>query len=86
MMAPELNQLKIIRKPDVLALLGLSETSLHRQIKASIFPPSFSLGCRAVGWYEHEINAVIKARAAGKNAVEIKTLVNELIDARNSAV
>ena len=61
MTTPELNHLKIVRKPEVLTLLGLSETSLHRQVKAKIFPPSFSLGCRAVGWYEHEINTVIKA-------------------------
>ena len=85
MTTPELNHLKIVRKPEVLTLLGLSETSLHRQVKAKIFPPSFSLGCRAVGWYEHEINAVIKARAAGKTEAEIKTLVNYLISARIEA-
>ena len=81
-MTHEQIQLKIIRKPEVLALLSLSETSLHRQIKAKVFPPSFNLGCRAVGWYEHEINSVLKARAAGKNETEIKLLVQELVEAR----
>ena len=84
-MTPELNQLKIVRKPEVLALLSLSETSLHRQVKSGTFPPSFSLGCRAVGWYEHELNAVIKARAAGKSEDEIKSLVTELVAARKQA-
>lgn len=84
-MSNEQPLLKIIRKPEVLSLLCVSETSLYRQINAKSFPPSFSLGCRAVGWYEHEINAVIKARAAGKTEDQIKTLVDTLISARIEA-
>ncbi|HCB16553.1 MAG TPA: transcriptional regulator [Alteromonas sp.] len=84
-MSNEQQSLKIMRKPEVLSLLCVSETSLYRQINGKTFPPSFSLGCRAVGWYEHEINAVIKARAAGKTEAEIKALVNNLISARIEA-
>ncbi|QBF81961.1 AlpA family phage regulatory protein [Shewanella maritima] len=80
------NHLKILRKPEVLALLGLSETSLHRQIKAGTFPPSFSLGCRAVGWYEHELTSVIKARAAAKTENEIIAIVQRLVASRKQEI
>lgn len=78
-------QLKILRKPEVLNILNLSETSLHRQIKSKVFLPSFSLGCRAVGWYEHEVKAIVKARAASKSNEQIKALVAELEAARQQA-
>ena len=85
-MYTEKTELKIIRKPEVLALFGLSNASLYRQITANIFPPAFSLGCRATGWYEHEVKQVIAARGAGKTDEEVITLVSELVAARKSAV
>lgn len=81
----ESQQLKILRKPEVLALIGLSSTSFYRHITEGLLPQSFSLGCRAVGWYEHEINAVIKARAAGHTEQQIKKLVAEQMSARQQA-
>ena len=39
----------------------------------------------SVGWLEHEINAIIAARVAGKSDDEIKVLVSELEAARKLA-
>ena len=44
-----------------------------------------SLGANSVGWPEHEINAIIAARVAGKSDDEIKVLVSELEAARKLA-
>ncbi|MBL4638506.1 MAG: AlpA family phage regulatory protein [Proteobacteria bacterium] len=85
-MNTEKTELKIIRKPEVLTLFGLSNASLYRQITAELFPPAFSLGCRATGWYEHEVKQVIAARGAGKTDDDIKALVSELVAARKSLV
>lgn len=81
----QLISLKVIRKPEVLSLVGLSNASLYRLIKDSLLPPPFSLGCRAVGWYEHEINSMNKARAAGKSEAQVKELVSDILIARKLA-
>lgn len=81
----ETTNIKIIRKPEVISLIGLSNASIYRLINENLIPPPFSLGCRAVGWYEHEIKAVIKARAAGRTEEEIKSLVTEQLQARQLA-
>lgn len=82
-MSDDIQKFKVIRKPEVLDILNLSETSLHRQVKAKTLPPSFSLGCRAVGWFEHEIISIIKARAAGKAEADIQQMVDDQIKARS---
>lgn len=48
---------RILRRPDVERLVGLSKPSLYRQINAGTFPRPVKLGPRAVGWFEHEIEA-----------------------------
>lgn len=81
----ESQDIKVIRKPEVLALTGLSNASIYRLINDNLLPPPFSLGCRSVGWYAFEIESIIKARAAGKTQEEIKTLVTEQLQARKLA-
>lgn len=82
-MNKEIERFKVIRKPEVLELICLSTSSLERQIKQNFLPPPFSLGCRSVGWFEHEIISVIKARAAGKSDDEVKELVLNLVKLRS---
>ncbi len=77
---------KVLRNKEVLTLLGISNPTLYRRIKDGLLPPPFNLGCRAVGWLEHEVQKVIAARVAGKTDEEVKTLVSELVIARKSAV
>lgn len=77
---------RVLRNKETLSLLGISNTTFYRRIKDGLLPPPFNLGCRAVGWLEHEIEKVIAARVAGKTDEEVKTLVSELVAARKSAV
>ena len=54
----------ILRTPAVLALIGLSRTSLWRRIKAGDFPPPVLLGgrgSRAVGWRRADIERWLEA-------------------------
>ena len=73
------NQTKILRKPEVIQITGLSNTSLFERTKDRLFPTSISLGGRAIGYLEHEVAAVVTARAAGYNDEQIRNLVKLLI-------
>ncbi len=42
--------MSLIRLPQVLAVTGLSRTSLHRQEAAGVFPRRRKIGARAVAW------------------------------------
>jgi prophage regulatory protein len=46
---------KILRLPSVLELTGLSRSSIYQQIAQGTFPKQVSLGARAVGWRESDI-------------------------------
>ena len=45
----------ILRLPAVKATTGLSRSTIYLRIKAGEFPAQVSLGARAVGWLEAEI-------------------------------
>ena len=45
----------ILRLPDVMARTGLSRSSIYLRIANEVFPRSVSLGGRAVGWLEKDI-------------------------------
>ena len=56
---------QILRVADVLAMTGLSRTTLWRRIKSGDFPPPILLGgpgSRAVGWRRAEVQAWIDER------------------------
>lgn len=52
----------IIRLPEVKARTGLSRSTIYLRISRGQFPPPVSLGGRAVGWVEAEIQAWIHAQ------------------------
>ncbi len=79
----ELSTLKIIRREDVINRLGMKKTWLADNVASGLIPPPISLGSRAVGWPDHEINAVIAARAAHKSDEEVRDLVIALIEQRD---
>jgi prophage regulatory protein len=54
--------ISILRARQVRERTGLSRSTLYAKIKAGEFPPSISLGERAVGWCSDEIDAWIAAR------------------------
>ena len=73
----------VIRLPQVKVKTSLARSTIYAQEDAGLFPPSFSLGARAVGWIESEVDAVISARIAGASSEQIKVLVAELVAARS---
>lgn len=60
-----------IRLPRVKAKTALARSTIYAGVKAGTFPPPVSLGSKAVGWIESEIDAWIEARikaSRGANA------------------
>lgn len=56
--------LRIHRRPRVLKLVGLSDTTLWRRVRAGDFPAPFRLSPRAVGWLASDIEDWIQSRAS----------------------
>jgi prophage regulatory protein len=59
---------RILRKPELLAKLGLSDASVWRREKMGDFPKRISLGGSSIGWLESEVDGWLqkKADARGK--------------------
>jgi prophage regulatory protein len=52
----------ILRLPAVMASIGLSRSSIYLRISEGTFPKPISLGGRAVGWLESEIEVWVEQR------------------------
>jgi prophage regulatory protein len=52
----------ILRLPAVKASVGLSRSTIYLRIAEGTFPRPVSLGSRAVGWLQAEIDAWMKQR------------------------
>lgn len=59
---------KIIRLPDVIQKTGLSRSSIYLQMTKGSFPQSISLGDRAIGWVEEEVEQWIDARISASKS------------------
>jgi len=70
---------QLLRRPKVVALTTRSKSSLHLDEKAQLICPPISIGCRAVAYIKHEVEAVIQARIEGQSTEQIKSLVRQLI-------
>ena len=85
-MTIKLPQFRSLRRPNLLDRLGVGNTCLNEKIEEGLIPPGLTLfGGRAVGWPEHEIDQVLAAVVAGRSPDHIKTLVKELLTARDLA-
>ncbi len=80
-----IKQLRIERKCNIVLRSGLSKSNIYNKIKTGMFPPSISLGERAVGFISHEVDAVLQAMIEEQTPEQIKTLVCELIKQRKQA-
>jgi prophage regulatory protein len=47
----------ILRLKDVVRRIGLSRSTIYQRISEGTFPKPISLGDRAIGWLESEIDA-----------------------------
>jgi len=52
----------ILRLPNVINRTGLSRSSIYLRMASNEFPASISLGGRAVGWLESDINQWIETK------------------------
>lgn len=52
----------ILRVKDVIKKTGIQRTNLYRQVKAKTFPAPISLGAKAIGWIESEVDTWIESR------------------------
>ncbi|QUM86151.1 AlpA family transcriptional regulator [Moritella sp. 28] len=59
---------KIIRLPEVKNKTGLSRSSIYLRMSNDEFPQSISLGSRAIGWLESDINEWLEDCIAASKA------------------
>lgn len=57
-----LTRLTILRRKQVEARTGLRRSTIYERIQAGTFPAPISLGARAVGWLESEIDSWLAAQ------------------------
>ena len=49
--------LRILRRKQVEARVGLGRSTIYERVAGGTFPPPVNLGARAVGWLESEVDA-----------------------------
>ena len=59
-----IEHLRVLRKAQVLALVGLSDTRIRVLERAGRFPKRIYLGDNSVGWLEVEVRAWLEERIA----------------------
>lgn len=74
----------ILRIPAVLQKRGRSRSAHYLDIQQGLFTRPVSIGLRAVGWPEHEVDTLNAARIADKSDEQIRSLVLELEAARKT--
>lgn len=60
-----LEDLQILRLPEVMHFTGLRRTSIYQMMADGIFPRSVKLGPRSMGWRAGDLRAWLQARISG---------------------
>ncbi|WP_252973530.1 helix-turn-helix transcriptional regulator [Vibrio navarrensis] len=60
------SNIRLIRFQEVLAMTGLSRSSMYRFIEENQFPAQVQLGDRAVAWVESEVQEWIRLRVLNR--------------------
>jgi prophage regulatory protein len=76
---------KIIKKPEITAIIGYGPTGQFEQIREGLLPKYINLGLRSVGLFEHECRTIVAARSIGKSNDEIRLIVKALIKQRETS-
>ena len=58
---------RLIRKPELMARIGLSDVTIWRLEKRGQFPKRLKIGGNSVGWLESEISEWMTAKAAERD-------------------
>lgn len=70
--------IEYIKESVAIAQAAKSRSALHADKHAGLWPFPVAIGGRSVAYLKHEVQAVLRARAAGKGDEEIRALVAEL--------
>lgn len=62
----------ILRLPQVKAVVGLSKSTIYARIIEGSFPAPISLGSRAVGWIESEVQSWLRGQIAVSRPLTIQ--------------
>ncbi len=56
----------LLRLPEVLALVGVSRSTLYAMVQRGEFPPPVRIGVRAVAWRAHEVYSWVETRPSAR--------------------
>jgi|Cruoilmetagenom7_1024161.scaffolds.fasta_scaffold13528_4 prophage regulatory protein len=73
----------MLRLPDVMQATGLSRASVYLYAQNGLLTRPIKIGERSAAWPESEIDAINRARIAGKSENDIKVLVTKLLRERS---
>jgi predicted DNA-binding transcriptional regulator AlpA len=59
---------EIIRKPELLPGMSVSDTTIWRWEKKGEFPRRIKLGGNSVGWFKSEVDAWLQKKSAERGA------------------
>jgi prophage regulatory protein len=69
---------RLLKLPEVKSRTSKGRTKIYEEVKEGLFPRQIALTARSVAWPDYEIEAINRARIAGKADGEIKELVKRL--------
>lgn len=76
----------VIRPAEIRAKAGIGKTAFYEQERDELWPQLFSnTGGRAKCCFEHEVDEVLEARAAGANDEEIRAIVRQQVERRRDS-
>ncbi|MFH1218212.1 MAG: AlpA family phage regulatory protein [Pseudomonadota bacterium] len=73
-MESKLDEMAILRLPDVMRLIGLRRTTIYDMMAKGTFPRSVALSARAKGWRAGDIRAWLESREQGYHSSQSASL------------
>ena len=73
---------RILRRPAVESRTGLSRSSIYLKISEGTFPKPVSLGARAIGWLESEVDEWLESRIEASRALPLSNSAKGVHDDR----
>jgi prophage regulatory protein len=61
---------RIIRLPELMAITGLSRSTIYARMAENAFPAPVKLGARSVGWIASRVDAFIAALPSARVAAD----------------
>ena len=80
-----MKNLKLLRRDEVLEILGMSNAWLYGQIRKGKFPQPIQVGARAIAWRQSDVEEWLESRQTGIKTVDAELLEKRMIGAELSA-